>query len=54
VARRGGGVSEGEGVGGYRVLGPLCVIVSISAIVVEGAYVRDCKGMGMCTVGTVG
>jgi hypothetical protein len=26
----------------------------ISVVVVEGACVRDCRGLGFCTVGTVG
>jgi hypothetical protein len=31
----------------------LCVFGWIS-VVVEGACVRDCRGLGLCTVGTVG
>jgi hypothetical protein len=26
----------------------------ISVVVVEAAYVRDCRELGLCTVGTVG
>jgi hypothetical protein len=32
----------------------LCVFGSISVIVVEGAYVRDCRGLGLCKVGIIG
>jgi hypothetical protein len=35
------------------VLWPLCVLVYISAVVVDGACVNDCRGLGVCTVGTV-
>jgi hypothetical protein len=51
----------GQGVGGWVksygvcwVLWPLCVFGCISVVVVEGACVRDCMGLGLCTVGTVG
>jgi hypothetical protein len=39
--------------GGCQVLWPLCVFRYIS-VVVEGACVRDCRGLGLCIVGTVG
>jgi hypothetical protein len=26
----------------------------ISVVVLDGACVRDCRGLGLCTVGTVG
>jgi hypothetical protein len=26
----------------------------ISVVVVEGVFVRDCRGMGLCAIGTVG
>jgi hypothetical protein len=32
----------------------LCVFWYISVVVVEGACVRDYKGVGLCIVGTVG
>jgi hypothetical protein len=35
------------------VFWPLYVFWCIS-VVVEGAWVRDCRGLGLCTVGTVG
>jgi hypothetical protein len=40
--------------GGCWVLWPLCVLGFISVVVVEGACVQDCRGLGLCTVGTVG
>jgi hypothetical protein len=30
------------------------VFVCISVVIVEGACVRDCRELGLCTVGTVG
>jgi hypothetical protein len=41
---------------GGRVMGTarFCGLSCISTIVVEGACVRDCRGMGLCTFGTVG
>jgi hypothetical protein len=39
--------------GGCWILWPLCVLGCISAVVVEDACVRDCKGLGVCIVGTV-
>jgi hypothetical protein len=30
------------------------VFVCISVVVVEGACVRDCRGLGLCIVGIVG
>jgi hypothetical protein len=35
------------------VLWPLCMFGCISVAVVEGACVRDCRGLGLCTVGIV-
>jgi hypothetical protein len=35
-------------------LWPLCVFGCISVVVVEGDCVRDCSGLGLYTVGTVG
>jgi hypothetical protein len=40
--------------GGCWVLWPLCVFGCISVAVVDGACVRDCMGLGLCIVGTVG
>jgi hypothetical protein len=34
--------------------GTLCVFGDSSIVVVEGACVRDCRGLGVCTVGTIG
>jgi hypothetical protein len=53
------GVGKGVGEWGKRygdcwVLWPLCVFGCISVVVVEGACVRDCKGLELCTVDTVG
>jgi hypothetical protein len=39
--------------GGCWFLWPLCVFVGISTVVVEGACIRDCRGLRVCTVGTV-
>jgi hypothetical protein len=36
------------------VLWPLCVVEFISVVLVEGDCFRDCRGWGVCTVGTVG
>jgi hypothetical protein len=36
------------------VLWPLCVFGCISVVVVEDACVRDCRGLWLCTVGTIG
>jgi hypothetical protein len=36
----------GKRCGGYMVWGPSCVLGCISAVVVEGACVRDCRRMG--------
>jgi hypothetical protein len=36
------------------VLEPLCVFRCSCAVVVEGACVGDCRGTGVCTIGTVG
>jgi hypothetical protein len=36
----------------YRVLEPLCVF-GCSSVVVESAYVRGCRGMGVCRVGMI-
>jgi hypothetical protein len=46
-----------KGRGGKRggwVLWSLCVFGCISVVVLDGACVRDCRGLGLCTVGTVG
>jgi hypothetical protein len=40
--------------GGFWILWPLCVWGYISVVVVEGVCVRDCRGLGLYTVGTVG
>jgi hypothetical protein len=40
--------------GGCWVLWLLCASGYICAVVVEGACVRDCRGLGMSMVGTVG
>jgi hypothetical protein len=37
-----------------RVLWPMCVFGCISVVVVDGVCVRYCRGLGLCTVGTVG
>jgi hypothetical protein len=39
---------------GCWVLWPLCVLGCISTAVMEGACVRNCRGLGLCMVGTVG
>jgi hypothetical protein len=61
VIGKGGTKREGRKGHGWRkrnrgcwVLWPLCVFGYIYAVVVEGAFVRDCRGLGMCTVDTVG
>jgi hypothetical protein len=40
--------------GGCWFLWSLCVFGCISVVVVEGACVRDCRGLGLCEVGIVG
>jgi hypothetical protein len=40
--------------GGCWALWSLCVFGCISVVVVEGVCVRDCRGLGLCAVGTVG
>jgi hypothetical protein len=40
--------------GDCLVLWPLCMFGCISAVVVEGACVRDCRVLVLCTVGIVG
>jgi hypothetical protein len=40
--------------GGCWVLWPLCVFGCISVVVVEGAFVRVCRGLVLCKVGIVG
>jgi hypothetical protein len=53
-----GGTKKGEGgwgrcgkrYGGSWVLLPLFVVGCISTIVVKGACIRDCKGLGVCMV----
>jgi hypothetical protein len=32
--------------GGHKVLGPFCVLRCSSVVMGEGAYVRDCRGIG--------
>jgi hypothetical protein len=56
VAQKGGEEGSVKGYGGCWVLWSLCVLGCISTVVMEGegAYVRDCRGLGVCTVGTVG
>jgi hypothetical protein len=55
-----GGKKSGSGKVGVKrygvclVLWPLHVFEYISIVVVEGACVRDCRGLGVCTVCTVG
>jgi hypothetical protein len=44
-----GGWDEGEKsvrCGGYRILGPLCLLGCSSVVVGEGACVRGCQGLG--------
>jgi hypothetical protein len=44
----GSGVGEwGKQCGGCWFLWPLCVFGYISVVVVEGACVRDCRGLGV-------
>jgi hypothetical protein len=43
----------GKRYGGCCVSGPLCVFGCSSAVVVECACVKDCRGLGVCMVGTV-
>jgi hypothetical protein len=40
--------------GAAGVLWPLCVFGCISVVALEGSCVRDCRGLGWNTVGTVG
>jgi hypothetical protein len=40
--------------GGCWVLWPFCVFGCISVAVVEGAYIRDCRELGLYIIGTVG
>jgi hypothetical protein len=44
----------GKRYGGCSILWPFCVFGFITAVVVEGTYVRDSRGLGLCMVGTVG
>jgi hypothetical protein len=44
----------GEEVWELLSLEPLCVFESSSGVVVEGACVRNCSGLWVCMVGTVG
>jgi hypothetical protein len=47
------GVGEwGKQHGGCWFSWSLCMFVFISVVVVEGACVRDCKGLGFCKVGS--
>jgi hypothetical protein len=43
----------GERYEGCWVLWPFCVFGFISVVAVEGACVRDCRGLGFCIAGTV-
>jgi hypothetical protein len=47
-------VGWGKRYGNGWVLWPLSVFGCISVIVVEVVCVRDCRGLGLFTVGTVG
>jgi hypothetical protein len=47
-----GGVGKGLGRWGKNYGG--CMFGCIYVIVEEGVCVRDCKGLGLCIVGTVG
>jgi hypothetical protein len=49
--KRGGWV--GEEAWGCWVLCPLCMFGYISVIVVEGACIRNCRRLGLCTDGMV-
>jgi hypothetical protein len=51
--RNGDGVRGEEmwGLEGFRAL--MCVRVYSSVVIVEGAFVRDCRGIGVCRVGAV-
>jgi hypothetical protein len=40
--------------GGCWIWQPLCVFGCISIVVAEGICVKDCRGLGLCAVGTVG
>jgi hypothetical protein len=44
----------GKRYGGSWGLWPLFVFECISFVVVDGACVKDCRGLGLCTVGAVG
>jgi hypothetical protein len=46
-------VGRGRCMGAFEFCGP-CVFGCISIVVTETACVRDCRGLGLCTVGTVG
>jgi hypothetical protein len=51
----GSGVGEwGKQCWGCWFLWSLCVFGCISVFVVEGGYVRDCSGLGLCKVCAVG
>jgi hypothetical protein len=47
-----GGRKRGGWVGGGRDMG-FVALVCVSVVVVEGACVRDCRGLRLCIVGTV-
>jgi hypothetical protein len=47
-------VSGGGNIGASGVLWPLCVLGCTSVVVVWDVCVRDCRGLGLCKVGTVG
>jgi hypothetical protein len=51
----GSGVDEwGKQCRGCWCLWSLCVFVCISVVVIEGALVRGCRGLGLCNVFIVG
>jgi hypothetical protein len=52
IGRKGVGV-QGKKYCGYWVLGAFCLFGCISDFVVEDAFVRDCRGLGLCIVGIV-
>jgi hypothetical protein len=50
------GQKRGEWVGKEKwgLLGFVALVCGCISVVVEGACVRDCRGLGLCQVGTVG
>jgi hypothetical protein len=55
LKKRGSGKRSGwvKSYGGCCILWSLCLLGYISVVVVEGVCVRDCRGLGLCTFGTV-